>query len=344
MKNLQTGYVFDPIFLKHDLESHPETAKRLKAITGKLEISELFSSLIKISSRPASLNEILVCHSSEYINKVKEFCSKGGGFLDPDTYANKFSFDAASIAVGSVLNLTEAVVNNKIKNGFALLRPPGHHALSESAMGFCIFGSVAIAAKTALKFPGIKKAAIVDIDVHHGNGTQALVENDPDILFISTHQFPFYPGTGAINETGSGKAKGIVINIPLNAGTSDKSFEIIYSEIIIPSLKRFKPDIIFVSAGYDSHWDDPLANMGLSLTGYSWISKSLVEIANELCSGKIIFALEGGYNLNVLETGVLNSIKALLGKDDFEDSIGPSPYQDKDISKLISELKRIHSL
>lgn len=339
-----TGYVFDPVFLKHDFEGHPESAKRLKIIMNKLESSGIISALKKIKSRPASTGEISVCHSLDYIKKVETICGNGGGYLDPDTYTNNFSFEAVKVAVGSLIDLTDTVINQKINNGFAFLRPPGHHALANEAMGFCLFGNVAIAAKNALSSQAIKKAAIVDIDVHHGNGTQELVGDDPDILFISTHQFPFYPGTGAKNETGPGDAAGTVINIPLEPHTSDISFKIIYEEIILPALWRFKPDIVFVSAGYDAHWDDPLANMGLSLTGYSWISKTLIDFADEFCSGKIIFVLEGGYNLQVLENGVLNSIKALIGRNDFDDPLGPSTHKETNVDKLIKELKIIHSL
>ena len=340
----QTGYVFDPVFLQHDLEGHPESAKRLISIQTKLESSSVIPELKKINSRPASAEEISVCHSVDYISKVETICTKGGGYLDQDTYTNNFSYKAAKVAVGSLIDLTDAVIDHKIKNGFAFLRPPGHHALENRAMGFCIFGNVAIAAKTALNNPSIKKVAIVDIDVHHGNGTQALVGDNPAILFISTHQFPFYPGTGAINETGTGDASGTMINIPLDPYTSDKSFKIIYDEIVFPAIWRFKPDIIFVSAGYDAHWDDPLANMGLSLTGYSWISKSLIDAAEKICQGKIIFILEGGYNLQVLGTGAINSVKALLRRSDFEDELGTSPHKDPAVDKLIKELNNIHSL
>jgi len=340
----QTGYVFDPVFLQHDFEGHPESAKRLKAILDKLEASGIISQLKKINSRRATTEEISFCHSLDYISKVETICAKGGGYLDPDTYTNSFSFETAGIAVGSLIELTDAVITEKIKNGFALLRPPGHHALANRAMRFCIFGNAAIVAKSALKNPAINKAAIIDFDVHHGNGTQALIGDNPDILFISTHQFPFYPGTGAITEIGSGIASGTVINIPLESYNSDKNFKKIYEEIILPALSKFNPDIIFVSAGYDAHWADPLANMGLSLNGYSWISKSLIEAAEKLCFGKIIFTLEGGYNLQVLQNGVLNSTKTLLGRNDFEDPLGPSPHKEPGVDKLIKELKIIHLL
>ena len=156
-------------------------------------------------------------------------------------------------------------------------------------MGFCLFGNIAIAAKVALTEPGIKKVAIVDFDVHHGNGTQALIGEDPNILFISTHQYPYYPGTGGIREIGEGEARGTIVNIPLLAGTGDEGFKIIYDKIIIPSIQKFHPDLILISAGYDAHWDAPLANLNLSLEGFDWISRKLISIADEICSGKIVF-------------------------------------------------------
>jgi acetoin utilization deacetylase AcuC-like enzyme len=216
--------------------------------------------------------------------------------------------------------------------------------LSNKSMGFCLFGNIAIAAKISLHRPGIKKVAIVDFDVHHGNGTQALVGDDPNILFISSHQFPFYPGTGSIYEIGQGEAEGTIINIPLQQGVGDKGFKMIYENLIIPSLRRFKPDLILVSAGYDAHWDDPLANLSLSLEGYDWISRKLISAANEICSGKIVFFLEGGYNLEVLSYGVANTIRGLLGIDFFEDSIGKSNGPETDVNRVIEELIKIHNL
>ena len=344
MNKQKTGIVFDPVFLKHDQPGHPENAKRLESIIGWLKEKDLFNKVNRLKSRLAELDEIAVCHRNEYVEYVKEFCEKGGGYLDPDTYSNKYSFIAAVTAVGSSIDLTKAVINRELKNGFALLRPPGHHALANRSMGFCLFGNIAIAAKLALTQPGIKKAAIVDFDVHHGNGTQALVGDDPNILFISTHQYPFYPGTGSIAEIGQGKAEGTIVNIPLQAGVGDEGFKLIYDKVVIPSLEKFKPDLILVSAGFDAHWDDPLANLNLSLTGYDWISQELIKSAERICSGKIIFFLEGGYNLDVLSIAVGNSIRRLLGIETVEDSLGRTNYQEPDIKKLSNELVAIHKL
>ena len=188
------------------------------------------------------------------------------------------------------------------------------------------------------------KIAIVDFDVHHGNGTQALVGDDPNILFISSHQYPFYPGTGSIREIGDGEAEGTIVNIPLQAGVGDNGFKIVYEKIVIPSFERFKPDLILVSAGYDAHWDDPLANLNLSLTGYNWISRELIKSAEKICNGKIVFFLEGGYNLQVLSDGVANTIRGLLGIELFEDPLGKPNDEEPDIERVINELIRIHRL
>ena len=344
MNEFKTGVVFNKIFIEHDQSGHPENAVRLKSIIDGLESKNLFEKLELVNPRVAEIAELNLCHTEAYIQYVKEFCEKGGGYFDPDTYSNSDSFRAAAVAVGSSIDLVKEVIEGKLNNGFALLRPPGHHALANRAMGFCLFGNIAIAANYALTQKGIKKVAIVDFDVHHGNGTQALVGDDPNILFISSHQYPFYPGTGSIHETGKGDADGTIINIPLQAGVGDDGFKIVYDKIILPSLARFKPDLIFVSAGYDAHWDDPLANLNLSLTGFDLISKKLIDIGDKICSGKIVFFLEGGYNLQVLKYAVANAVNRLLHLDFIEDPLGKSSLREPEINKLISELVKIHKL
>jgi acetoin utilization deacetylase AcuC-like enzyme len=344
MNTSNTGIAFDTLFLKHDQPGHPENARRLESIISRLKEKSLIDKVTQLKSRLAEIDEIALCHTTEYVEYVKAFCEDGGGYLDPDTYANKNSFLAAATAVGGSIDLIKSVIRGEINNGFALLRPPGHHALANRSMGFCLFGNVAIAAKVALLQPGIKKVAIVDFDVHHGNGTQALIGNDPNILFVSSHQYPFYPGTGSIREIGAGDAEGTIVNIPLQAGVGDEGFKIVCEKVIIPSLKRFKPDIILVSAGYDAHWDDPLANLNLSLNGFNQISRELIKCAEEICSGKIVFFLEGGYNLDVLGIGVANTIRSLLAIESFDDPLGKTNYQEPDIKKIVNELISIHKL
>jgi len=344
MKKSSTGIVFDPIFLKHDQSGHPENAKRLESIISALKEKRLLEKVKPLKSRLAEVDEITICHTKEYVEYAKEFCEKGGGYFDPDTYSNKNSFLAAATAVGSSVNLAKVVIKGELKNGFALLRPPGHHALANRSMGFCLFGNIAITAKVALSQPGIGKVAIVDFDVHHGNGTQALVGDNPNILFISTHQYPFYPGTGSIREIGQGDSEGTIVNIPLQAGVGDNGFKMVYEKVVIPSLENFKPDLILISAGYDAHWDDPLANLNLSLTGYNWISRELIKSAERICEGKIIFFLEGGYNLEVLSNGVANTIRGLLGIELFDDPLGKPNEEEPNIGRVLNELIKIHSL
>lgn len=338
----QTGYVYDPIFLKHTQPGHPESARRLEAILNELQTTGLLEELHHIRSRPATHDEILTVHSEDHLDRIKKICLAGGGYLDPDTYTTADSYDAALTAVGSVIDLVLAVIDGQLDNGFAFVRPPGHHAEPDRAMGFCLLNNVAIATRVAQQQRGLERVAIVDVDVHHGNGTQEAFETDPSVLYSSTHQYPHYPGTGRMTEIGWGAGKGTIVNFPLPAGVSDEGFHRIFTNVLIPVLRRFHPQFLLVSVGYDCHWNDPLAGLGLSLTGMAWISQILVELAQELCDGRIVFALEGGYHLDVLKIGVANSVKALLGRDDFADPFGPSPRREPDLTDYVREAARIH--
>jgi acetoin utilization deacetylase AcuC-like enzyme len=237
-----------------------------------------------------------------------------------------------------------AVIDGRVNNAFALVRPPGHHAMPGHGMGFCLFGNVAVAAQAARQDRGLERVLIVDFDVHHGNGTQAMFEEDPAVCFISTHQYPYYPGTGAAREVGRGAGQGTVVNIPLSPGAGDRVFQQVYQQVVIPVARRFAPDLVLVSAGFDAHWDDPLAGLGLSLGGYAWITRTLVELAAELCGGRIVFTLEGGYHLEVLSHAVLNSFHALLGEAVVEDPLGPSHGSEPDVAEYIVALRRLHGL
>lgn len=284
------------------------------------------------------------CHHPRHIERVEEISRRGGGLLDADTYTNEFSYDAAVYAAGGLIDLTHAVVDGLFDNGFALVRPPGHHATPIRAMGFCLFSTIAIAARAARYDRGLERVAVIDFDVHHGNGTQDVLIEDPTVLFISSHQYPFYPGTGGLHEIGKGEARGATINIPLDVGVGDQGFKRLYGEAVFPVLRRFQPQLILVSAGFDAHWDDPLANIGLTLTGYRWLCQGLIELATELCKGRIVFLLEGGYNLEVLAPGVGNVFRLLLGDSYCHDPLGPSPWAEPDVSQLLGMLKALHNL
>ncbi len=341
---MSTGYVFDEIFTKHDFYGHPESASRLFAVMDYLTKYQILPRLVRIPGRAATREELMRCHHPRHIERVEEISRRGGGLLDADTYTNEFSYDAAVYAAGGLIDLTHAVVDGLFDNGFALVRPPGHHATPIRAMGFCLFSTIAIAARAARYDRGLERVAVIDFDVHHGNGTQDVLIEDPTVLFISSHQYPFYPGTGGLHEIGKGEARGATINIPLDVGVGDQGFKRLYGEAVFPVLRRFQPQLILVSAGFDAHWDDPLANIGLTLTGYRWLCQGLIELATELCKGRIVFLLEGGYNLEVLAPGVGNVFRLLLGDSYCHDPLGPSPWAEPDVSQLLSMLKALHNL
>jgi len=339
---MTTGYVFDDIYTRHTWPGHPENAKRLAAIMNYLAEQALLPQLTPISPRPATRDELLRGHHPRHLDLVQETSEHGGGMLDADTYTNEYSYQAALMAAGGVIELTGAVLDGRVDNGFALVRPPGHHALPTRAMGFCLFGNIALAARAARLDHGLERVAIVDFDVHHGNGTQAILDEDPTVFFVSSHQYPFYPGSGAISDIGRGEARGTKINLPLAPFIGDEGFRQLYSQVVFPALRHFAPDLLLVSAGFDAHWDDPLANMALSLSGYHWLSRQLIDLAGQICGGRIVFVLEGGYNLQVLAPGVGNVFRALLGTAEADDPLGPSPWSEPDVSGLVAELKKIH--
>jgi acetoin utilization deacetylase AcuC-like enzyme len=341
---MTTAYVYDEVFLKHDQAGHPESRHRLEAIMQRLQESGVLARLTHISARPATREQLARAHRPQYIDYVQRVTEQGGGYLDPDTYVCADSFQAAAMAAGGLIEATLAVTDGRVDNAFGLVRPPGHHAMPGHGMGFCLFGNVALAALAARQERGIERILIVDFDVHHGNGTQAIVQDDPAICFVSTHQYPYYPGTGAMNEIGSGPAKGSLVNIPLSPGAGDRTFQALYEQVLTPVARRFAPQLMLVSAGYDAHWDDPLAGLTLSLTGYAWIARTLVALAGELCDGRIVFALEGGYHQEALSYGVLNTFYALLGDATVTDPLGPSPWPERDASAYVASLRELHNL
>lgn len=341
---MSTGYVYDEMFLKHNQLGHPENRSRLEQTLALLETTGMLARLTQIPARPASREELTRVHTSSYVDQVQAISERGGGHLDPDTYTNADSYQAALLAAGGLIEATLAVIDGQVRNAFALVRPPGHHAMPGRGMGFCLFGNVAIAAVAARQDRGLDRVLIVDFDVHHGNGTQAMLEQEPAICFVSTHQYPYYPGTGAAHETGLGAGQGTVVNMPLSPGAGDLVFQELYQQVLTPVARRFAPDLILVSAGFDAHWDDPLAGLGLSLGGYAWIVRTLTSLAEELCGGRIVFTLEGGYHLDVLSYGVLNTFHALLGDQTVEDPLGPSRWSEPDAAEYIASLRQLHGL
>jgi acetoin utilization deacetylase AcuC-like enzyme len=347
---MKVGYVYDPVYLEHDTGQHPENAARLEAVMSRLEESSLKKRLHHIPPRPATIEELALVHHEEYIAYVQAVANNGGGWLDPDTLVSPGSYKAALYAAGGVITATEMVMTEG-GSAYALVRPPGHHATATQAMGFCLFNNVAIAARYALSRFNLGRIVIIDFDVHHGNGTQDAFYSDPKVLYVSTHEFPLYPGTGGLEETGIGEAKGTAVNIPLPAGSGDGEYLQVFDEVIVPLVRHFRPQLILVSAGYDGHWSDRLAMMDLSVTGYARIAGIIKGLADELCSGHLVFALEGGYPLATLAASVKATFDVLLGEKDIDDPlIHPLSgfklrgFETPDIASLVKSLKRIHKL
>jgi acetoin utilization deacetylase AcuC-like enzyme len=343
---MRTGYVYDPIYLEHDLQGHPENSQRLVTTLRVLEQYGMLARLVHTPALPVSFERLCRVHSPRYVASLRHLSEQGGGRVDMDTYVSPASYQAALMAAGGTVEATRAVLDGEVGNAFALVRPPGHHALRDRGMGFCLFNNIAVAARYALVDRQVGRVLILDFDVHHGNGTQDEFEAEPDVLYISTHQYPYYPGTGYWNETGLAGEPGGIINVPLAGGVGDRGFARIFEEIVAPAARRFEPRLILVSAGYDAHWDDPLASMQLSIAGYTDISRTLKSLADELCAGRIVFTLEGGYHLQALAYSILNSLAVLLGDRDWTvvDPLGPSPRSEKPIDVIIQRVRHIHNL
>jgi len=334
---MPTGVVRNDVFLDHRPPGyHPENPQRLKVIYELLD--EIWNSkFMDIPLREATEDEILSIHTKPYLEEVKDTLNTSGHF-DADTYYSKNSYKTALLAVGSVLNAVDAIVSRKVKNAFAFIRPPGHHAERDRAMGFCIFNNVAIAARYAQKKHGIARVLIVDWDLHHGNGTQWAFYSDPTVLYFSTHQYPYYPGTGAINECGTNRGEGYNINVPLPAGTGDGDYIEIFNRILMPVCDGFKPEFIIVSAGFDAHKSDPLGGMELSEKGFAALTSILKGIAKKYSDERLLLVLEGGYNLEALKNSCAQVLQVLQGN---EPDIKAAPTQQglEIIEKIIKFFK-----
>jgi acetoin utilization deacetylase AcuC-like enzyme len=343
---MATGYVYDPIFLEHDLRGHPENRQRLEMTLRVLEDYGMLSRLTPIAPKPISSERLERVHTRPYVEQVQRLAQGGGGHLDMDTYVRPTSFDAALMAAGGLIEATRAVLDTEVDNAFALVRPPGHHALSGRGMGFCLFNNVALAARYALTERGLDRVLIMDFDVHHGNGTQDEFEADPDVMYISTHQYPHYPGSGHWRETGRADGDGSVVNVPLGGSVGDEGFAQIFRQVVVPAAWRFQPQLILVSAGYDAHWDDPLAHLYLTVEGYTAIGQALKDLAGELCDGRLVFTLEGGYHLEALAYSILNTFALLLGDRSWQlvDPLGPSPYSERSVDEIVEQVRRVHNL
>jgi acetoin utilization deacetylase AcuC-like enzyme len=305
----RTGIVKDKRYMLHQMgEFHPESPERLKVVYQMLEDPGLKGYLEEVPPRKAEIEELLSVHSLDYIHLIASTDGKEYTYLDPDTQTSAGSYEAALLAAGGVCNVTSRVYTGELKNAFALIRPPGHHAERDRAMGFCLFNNVAIGARFAQKSFQLERILIVDWDLHHGNGTQHAFENDPSVLYFSTHQSPYYPGTGSLRETGTGAGQGYTVNIPLTTGFGDAEFITLYERVLTPIALQFNPELILVSAGFDIYMEDPLGGMNVTPEGFAGLTRSLMDIAQKCCQGRIVFVLEGGYSLK----GLRDSVRAVL--------------------------------
>lgn len=309
---MTTAVIWDERYTEHIMGVfHPESPARLWNIKEVLDNDPIGKSCLKIDPREATFEEISWIHDPVYIEQIQATEGKKEVMLDADTSTSPLSWEAAKLAAGGVMVCVDAVMDKKASNAFAFIRPPGHHAERDHAMGFCIFNNVAIAAEYAIRKRGLKKVVIVDIDVHHGNGTQHAFDHRSDVLYISTHRFPFYPGTGSRSELGAGEGKGYTLNVPMHVGSGDAEFVNAFSHEVIPKIEWFEPDMIFVSAGFDIHERDPIGGMLVTTSGIEWIVRTLVETAKKVCQGRVVFVLEGGYNLSVLRECVKVTLQAM---------------------------------
>lgn len=329
--------------IEHNLPGHPENVGRLAHLT-RLEDAELAAHLLHVPPRHATRDEVMAVHPDNYLVALEEAARLGPTYIDPaPTYITPASLSAALEAAGGTLEVSSAVLSGTASHGFALVRPPGHHATHTQAMGFCLLNNLAIAARQA-QAEGYKRVMIVDFDVHHGNGTEAIFAHDPDVLYISTHQHGIYPGTGAVTDVGYGAGAGTVANIPLPAGAGDLVFERIRRQIFRPIAERFEPQVLFVSAGFDGHWRDPLASLQLSADGYFALARDLCEIAHQLCRVGAIFVLEGGYDPAVLTESVIAVLRAMSGLSNLPERLGQAPSAEPDATAWIEPALLIHQL
>ncbi|WP_119073024.1 histone deacetylase family protein [Aggregatilinea lenta] len=341
---MPTGYSTDDRFALHNLPEHPENARRLDAVERGLRTDGLRDRLGFVAAQPVPDDLLLAAHTPGYLRRLDATTRDHSSMLGADTYVTPQSYAAARTAVGCVTAAIQGVLDGRLDNALAAVRPPGHHATPSQAMGFCLLNNIALGAQYARRTFGMERVLIVDYDVHHGNGTQDIFYGDPGVLFISTHQSPLYPGTGDVTETGSGTGQGATVNVPLPPGTGDRAYATVFERVVWPLAERFQPELLLVSAGFDAHWGDPLAQMQLSLAGYDYLNRELIRMAQAVCQGRIVFILEGGYNLNVLRYAWAGVARALLGDPIGDDILGPAPYSEPDIAPALARVRRAHQL
>ena len=312
---MTTGLLYDPIYLDHNTGfGHPERSERLSAALEYIKQQPFFEEIVPVLPRSAEPEWVQQIHTSRYMARAETACLRNSSHLDSlDVAISTRSFDVALQAAGGALELGDRVVSGALDNAFGLIRPPGHHAEQDMALGFCLFNNIAILARYLQTQHGLQKVLILDWDVHHGNGTQHTFEEDPSVFYVSLHQYPYYPGTGAVAETGKGRGRGATLNCPMPAGADDNDYQSAFTDRILPAVNAFGPEIVLISAGFDAHAADPLAQINLSTECYSWMSERMLEVADQHADGKLIALLEGGYDLKALAHSAAAHLRVLAG-------------------------------
>ena len=333
----RVGVVEDARYGEHEAPAgHPERPERLAAVASA--IAERAPEVERLAPRAAEDDEILLAHTREHLEQVRAAAARAPTHLDPDTYVSHESFEVARLAAGAATDLACAVARGELGAGFAAIRPPGHHAEPHRAMGFCLFNNIAIAARALREREQIDRILLVDWDVHHGSGTQALFEADPSVLLFSTHQFPYYPGTGAAGECGRGRGEGEIVNVPLPAGCGDAEYVGAFQRLLVPVALRYRPQMILVSAGFDAHQDDPLASMDVTEDGFRAMAEIVRNLADDQCGGRVACVLEGGYAPRGLREGTRALLCALLAT---QTPALPAPVELEPGSTLASVVDRV---
>ena len=338
----KTAIVRDERYLEHRPGSfHPESPKRLDAIYSVLEAPDRAPLFWDLPARPATRDELLAIHKGQYVDMILSTAGKRRRSLDPDTAVSEGSCEAALLAAGGVCEAVSEVVSGNADNAFALVRPPGHHAENNRAMGFCIFNNLAVGARYAQQMHGASRILVVDWDLHHGNGTQHSFEEDPSILYYSTHQYPYYPGSGAHTQGGRGEGAGYTVNVPLASGHGDNEYMGIFEKTLKPIGLEFKPDLILVSAGFDIYQNDPLGGMGVTPRGFAGLTRSVLDIADACCGGRVVMTLEGGYNLKGLQESVLAVVREMAGVTETRPE---TPWSDQEVLRVETAAEKVREV
>jgi acetoin utilization deacetylase AcuC-like enzyme len=308
----------DPRFLAHETGRHPERAERLRRVTARLSEKGIDSLCRRPACEPISIQRLARVHAPEYAAQIEAFANRGGGLIEADTVVCPASYDVALRAAGAVCDATLRVASGEDRRALCLVRPPGHHALRAGAMGFCLFNNVALGARMAVAELELDRVLVVDWDVHHGNGTQDAFWTDEQVGFLSIHRWPFYPGSGRGDETGSGAGLGTTLNLPVEMGTSRKSYLDRFQSALDEFASRIKPQLVFISAGFDSHREDPIGSLGLETEDFAALTQIVLDVADALADGKVVSVLEGGYNTDVLAEAVELHLRQMLASEEGE--------------------------